>query len=133
MQRAPCSRSSTSGSWRTNSKWSPTRSAVARSGVSARENFLNPPSSPTSGLPGDVAVASGARAPSDARTQGAPIVHYLGDRGRGSAPRDRVPEARRALPGRPLCSFLGLGLAGEETVPAGGDRLVAMALERGAI
>src|SRR4051812_24292028 len=47
MHRAPCSRSSTSGSVRTNSRWSPTRSAGARSGVSARENFLKPPTSPT--------------------------------------------------------------------------------------
>src|SRR6266566_1043045 len=80
MHRAPCWRSSTSGSWRTNSKWSPTRSAVPRSGVSARENFLNPPSSPTT-----------------------------------------------------LCRLFGLGLAGEEAVPAGRHRLVAMALERGAV
>src|SRR5437764_15063746 len=123
MQRAPCSRSSTSGSWRTNSRWSPTRSAGGRSGVSARENFLKPPTSPISGPPGDVAVASGARAPSAARTQGAPIVHYRGDRGRSSAPRDRVPEARRTLPGGPLGGLFGFRLAGEETVTAGGDGL----------
>src|SRR5579884_3406835 len=46
MQRAPCSCSSTSGSVRTNSRWSETRSAGGRSGVSTRANFLKPPTSP---------------------------------------------------------------------------------------
>src|SRR3954470_7491272 len=47
MQRAPWCCSSTSGSVRTNSRWSPTRSCGSRSSCSARENFLKPPTSPT--------------------------------------------------------------------------------------
>src|SRR3981081_2729204 len=47
MQRAPWSRSSSSGSARTNSRWSPIRSPGTRSGGSARLNFLKAPSSPT--------------------------------------------------------------------------------------
>src|SRR5436309_9776003 len=44
-----------------NSRWSPTRSPGARSGGSARVNFLKPPISPISGLPGDVAAPEARR------------------------------------------------------------------------
>src|SRR4051812_17630686 len=46
MQRAPCSASSVSGRWSTNSLKSPTRSFGSRSGTPTRWTFRNAPSSP---------------------------------------------------------------------------------------
>src|SRR4051794_25689379 len=46
MQRAPCSASSRSDRWRTNSLKSPTRSRASRSGTPTRWTFRNAPSSP---------------------------------------------------------------------------------------
>src|SRR3712207_5539753 len=46
MQRAPCSASSVSGRWRTNSLKSPTRSRGSRSGTPTRWTFRKAPSSP---------------------------------------------------------------------------------------
>src|SRR5436190_6009104 len=46
MHRAPCSASSVSGRWRTNSLKSPTRSRASRSGTPTRWIFRNAPSLP---------------------------------------------------------------------------------------
>src|SRR3954470_8082673 len=46
MQRAPCSESSMSGRWSTNSLKSPMRSCGSRSGTPTRWTFRNAPSSP---------------------------------------------------------------------------------------
>src|SRR4051795_5627799 len=61
MQRAPCSESSVSGRWRTNSLKSPTRSCGSRSGTPTRWTFINAPSPPTQRAPvvGEDAVAPG--------------------------------------------------------------------------
>src|SRR3954469_10201914 len=51
MHRAPCSASSVSGRWRTNSLKSPTRSDGSRSGTPTRWIFRKAPSSPIEGHP----------------------------------------------------------------------------------
>src|SRR3954471_3894027 len=61
MQRAPCSASSRSGRWSTNSRKSPTRSLGSRSGTPTRWTFRKAPSSPIEGHPllGQEAFAAG--------------------------------------------------------------------------
>src|SRR6266536_6433706 len=96
MQRAPWCCSSTSGSARMNSRWSPTRSRGARSGGSARVNFLKPPISPIRplgrlfclGLAGEEAVAARRdRLVSVALEGGAVVVrHHLHEGMKGGVP-----------------------------------------------
>src|SRR3954470_21765205 len=60
MQRAPCSASSVSGRWSTNSRKSPTRSVGSRSGTPTRWTFRKAPSSPIERHPllGEEALAA---------------------------------------------------------------------------